>query len=636
MNAPWLGNMPGWREQGFWQYENEELDELGQRAVPGRVRQPRGAQRHLSPDDRAWASTSPSGSGWSTSSTRSRRPTDLTDVTRDVSAGPRTPYTLREASIPGKDELRVGNLWVWTERTTYNPVGGFGDAYSNDIWRNLVDPRRLEPPLHGRSRSRTGRATRWTTAGPDGTLDVPAGCRHLGRRERHLGAGRGRHDRRQLGHLRLQQVPLVPTGTTASPSRSRTRSTPSPRASTSRTTRTSRGSRWPSPPRPGRTSRPSRAMRILDDDRVEVYVDFWHFDEDQIAAYASPTSFSMPWEVLAAMDDLVFEQRRAAYSDTAACARQRALAEPGACASDARLVDRTLRQFATRAASSPRACSRWATGRWSRPRRPRLATRRPRTGSTRPGNLVISNGPVLPRPLRPGRPVRGARRVPRPDATRSRPATSRSVRRRPWSSRPSSRTSIGLGQDAVIPVTVEGPGTIALQLPAHRSGRRHGEGVRRRRARCHARQLRGDAAARTSRAACSRACTSWSWPPRAMRWRSSASGASTSRWRRSAIAVATARRPGRQPGRGAVRGARAAGRQPGRHGLLRPHPERGGRARRCAACARASRRPSATPRSWSRRWRVRRAELERSYGLDQPWYSRLPGMVGAGPDLRPG
>ena len=26
--APWLGNMPGWREEGFWQYENEELDRI--------------------------------------------------------------------------------------------------------------------------------------------------------------------------------------------------------------------------------------------------------------------------------------------------------------------------------------------------------------------------------------------------------------------------------------------------------------------------------------------------------------------------------------------------------------------------------------------------------------------------------
>ena len=28
MAAPWLGNMPGWQEVGFWQYENEELDTL--------------------------------------------------------------------------------------------------------------------------------------------------------------------------------------------------------------------------------------------------------------------------------------------------------------------------------------------------------------------------------------------------------------------------------------------------------------------------------------------------------------------------------------------------------------------------------------------------------------------------------
>ena len=33
--APWLGNMPGWKEVGFWHYENEELDELGERLFKG-------------------------------------------------------------------------------------------------------------------------------------------------------------------------------------------------------------------------------------------------------------------------------------------------------------------------------------------------------------------------------------------------------------------------------------------------------------------------------------------------------------------------------------------------------------------------------------------------------------------------
>ena len=35
MAAPWLGNMPGWQEIGFWQYENPTLDDVGQRIFRG-------------------------------------------------------------------------------------------------------------------------------------------------------------------------------------------------------------------------------------------------------------------------------------------------------------------------------------------------------------------------------------------------------------------------------------------------------------------------------------------------------------------------------------------------------------------------------------------------------------------------
>ena len=35
MCSPWLGNMPGWQEVGFWQYESPELDDLGQRIFTG-------------------------------------------------------------------------------------------------------------------------------------------------------------------------------------------------------------------------------------------------------------------------------------------------------------------------------------------------------------------------------------------------------------------------------------------------------------------------------------------------------------------------------------------------------------------------------------------------------------------------
>ncbi|MFH1483418.1 MAG: hypothetical protein ABIG98_04080, partial [Chloroflexota bacterium] len=56
----------------------------------------------------------------------------------------------------------------------------------------------------------------------------------------------------------------------------------------------------------------------LDGNKLEVYVDNWHFDTSYIASYASVVSLNTPWEILAAMDKMVFEDRRAAYSATAA------------------------------------------------------------------------------------------------------------------------------------------------------------------------------------------------------------------------------------------------------------------------------------------------------------------------------
>ena len=87
-----------------------------------------------------------------------------------------------------------------------------------------------------------------------------------------------------------------------------------------------------------------KGYRLTEDDRLEVYVDYWHFDDDHIGAYAEPAGFDMPWEVKAAMDDLVFEQRRAAYTATAA-SRFSVPWLSLVLERDAGLVDRTLRSL---------------------------------------------------------------------------------------------------------------------------------------------------------------------------------------------------------------------------------------------------------------------------------------------------
>jgi peptide/nickel transport system substrate-binding protein len=342
MNAPWLGNMPGWREVGFWQYEHPELDVLGQRLFRGEFtsRAERDAiyaemtRLGLEASVRVWLVTA---------STNFAASAALEGVTTDVVAGPRSPWTLREAFVPGQEDVTVGHLWVWTERTTWNPIGGFGDVYGIDIWRNLSDPPLWNHPFTGvpgpfRARYEV------ETAGPEGTLEVPADA--------------------QRWNVQAKRWEAVPDGTRA-------------RSKVTFDYGDYVGARWHHgqpitladalygitqsfelayDPNKSRievalafTSRPYletlRGYRIVGDATLEVYVDYWHFEPHSIASYASASSFGMPWEILAAMDELVFVQRRAAYSDTAA-ARFNVPWLSLVMNRDARLVERTLRQLA--------------------------------------------------------------------------------------------------------------------------------------------------------------------------------------------------------------------------------------------------------------------------------------------------
>ncbi|MDQ3226016.1 MAG: ABC transporter substrate-binding protein, partial [Chloroflexota bacterium] len=148
MIAPWLGNMPGWLETGFWQYENEEIDRIGQQLYRGEF---------ASKDERddIYREMTSLGLGesvrlWLATALQSfPAREELENLNIDIVGGPKSALSLREASVAGSDEIRVGNLWVWTDRTIWNPVGGFGDAYSSDIYKNLVDAPIVNHPFSG-------------------------------------------------------------------------------------------------------------------------------------------------------------------------------------------------------------------------------------------------------------------------------------------------------------------------------------------------------------------------------------------------------------------------------------------------------------------------------------------------------
>jgi peptide/nickel transport system substrate-binding protein len=341
MTAPWLGNMPGWQETGFWQYAQPELDLIGKRLFRGEFKSleernaifRRMTELGLQESVRIWLVTA-------TNAFPARA--DMQHVSRDVVAGVHAPWTLREAYVPGKKELTVGNLWVWTERTTWNPIGGLGDAYSADIWRYLVDPPIWNHPFTGmpmRVRADFG----VQTAGPDGNLAVPADAVMWNARNdrwERVGSGVRAVSKVTFDYSKYFQskwhhgIPITMADVMYSIAESYEIAYDAEKARIETAMAV--------------TARPFletyRGFRLLDDRRLEVYVNYWHFQSDFIAAYASPTGLTTPWEILAAMDDLVFNQRRAAYSDTAA-ARFNVPWLSLVMDRDARLVDRTLKTF---------------------------------------------------------------------------------------------------------------------------------------------------------------------------------------------------------------------------------------------------------------------------------------------------
>jgi len=316
--APWIGNMPGWREVGFWQYENATIDEVGQRLFKGdyRSREERDELFRrmtllcVQESVRVWVATAISVFPASPS---------VSQLVLDIVAGPRSIYTLREAFNPkrGDGGLLVGHLWVEPPggRSAWNPIGGFGDVYSVDIYRNIVDPPLSRHPASGKPIP--FRASFAVETSPRESIQVPADAFIWDASSgvwRRVGPGVTAKSRVVYDFSRYLGAPwhhgqpiswadiLYPIYQSFDIAFNERKS----RIETAIAV----------------TLRPYletfKGFRIVDGTRLEVYVDYWHFEPESVAEYALPASVSMPWEVLLAMDILVFERREGAYSDTAA------------------------------------------------------------------------------------------------------------------------------------------------------------------------------------------------------------------------------------------------------------------------------------------------------------------------------
>jgi peptide/nickel transport system substrate-binding protein len=316
--APWLGNMPGWREVGFWQYENARLDELGKKLFRGEYRSKEErddlfremTRLCVEESVRVWIATGISVFPVSPA---------VKPLVTDIVGGLRSVYALREAvqTERGDRSLVVGHLWVEPPggRSAWNPVGGFGDVYSTDIFRNIADPPLSRHPVSGKPIPFRAEF-RVEASSPDQTVQVPSDAFvwSPGAGEwRRVGPGVQAKSKvvydfsLYLGSKWHHGQPITWGDILYSIHQS------FDLAYNEKKSRIETAIAV--------TSRPYlesfKGFRIVDGTKLEVYVDYWHFEPEVVAEYALPTSLVMPWEVLYAMDVLVFERRQAAYSDTA-------------------------------------------------------------------------------------------------------------------------------------------------------------------------------------------------------------------------------------------------------------------------------------------------------------------------------
>lgn len=442
MSAPWMGNMPGWQIAGFWQYEKKELDNLGKQIFTGKF---------SSKEERDDLYRTMTGMAFqdsvriwvATVYTTFPAQTCLTGVTEDLVSGPKSILALREAYCPGKDSLRIGNLWVWTERTTWNPVGGFGDIYSVDIWKNMVDPPMITHPFSGLPMPFRVQYE-VETAGPGGKLQVP--------------------DKALMWDAREKAWAPVPKGTTA----------------TSKVTFDYSKyfqSTWHHGQKIAMedalyeiyqafdsTYDPQKrqiefvlatirkpvldvfkGFRVLDENRLEVYLDFWHFEKGYIASYANLVSLSTPWEILAAMDKLVYEDRMAAYSQSAA-ARFSVPWLSLVMKKDAALVARAMRELRDKTPAEAAKARYTAALNWFE----------------RYGHLVVSQGPFMLTRYDP--PAQYAElRAFRDEGYPFKPGDWYLGKAKTITISVPENVKVKAGEELVVPISVQGPGKMSVQ-----------------------------------------------------------------------------------------------------------------------------------------------------------------------------
>ncbi|MDC8437574.1 MAG: ABC transporter substrate-binding protein [Candidatus Nitrosotenuis sp.] len=353
MYAPWFANMPGLNNPSYWNYENQHLDDVTQKIY---------SANFTTSQQRADLIREASTAGV-TESVRIFLAAkvdpfvankNVRGVINDFGGGIVNRFTAVNSQA-GDDDLKIGVKQIY--QGAWNPVRGLSDMYSKNVWDTLYDPGIFKNPYSGENFA-VRQSWDVETAGPDGTLQVPADAitwdvklqkwMSVGQNTRAVSKitydllwSNWHHGQRIDMNDVLYSVYFTQEWASASGQGDKTFD---PEFS----------------PQAAQSARTLVAIKPVDGDTIEVYVNYWHFDESDIADWGG-VWVTMPWEISYAMEQAVIDGK-VSFSRTDAQAKSLnwlSLIIPR----DASLMQQYLTQFQSTKAVPPSLASQgndWA------------------------------------------------------------------------------------------------------------------------------------------------------------------------------------------------------------------------------------------------------------------------------------
>ncbi len=299
MYSPWFSNMPGFNNPSYWNYENEKLDKLTQEIYKGDFETSEKRTQLLKEAVKEGINESVR-IFLASKIDQYVVNENVEGVVNDLGAG--VPSRFTPINVKTNDEeLAIGVKQIY--QGAWNPIMGLTDTYSRHIWGIISDPVSFKHPFTGE------------------TFPVRAEWK--------------------VETLGLNEKIKVPTESIMwNPTTHQWNNVPKDTVATSKVTYDFQFSKWHNgetmdmndilyslyfimewgtqtdekdktfdtefTPKAAQSIQTIIAVNQLDEDTVEVYVNYWHFDDNEIAEWAALWS-PVPWEITAAMEKAVID-----------------------------------------------------------------------------------------------------------------------------------------------------------------------------------------------------------------------------------------------------------------------------------------------------------------------------------------